>query len=908
MHDKDNMPDSDKSPVDPTDVVMSLRARLHEASLDEIMDRLRDAVGELPTVGEIPSVREVPGDPDEALSLPVLMDRVREEVERRRLADVEDMPLEVTPSDRKHDPFPRWQSRASTLPIKRAYDLPELLQFSDAEFVDTAYRVLLHRPVDPASREQYMAVIRNGYMSKVEVLGRIRFSREGKQCGVHVEGLLRPYLIHRWKRFPVLGTFLALASALIRLPRLSNRLQAIEQAAARETQALGEFLNRSIGVMEQRYQAETDDLRAVQGELHKMSIARQQELKAAVIRIETLKDRLEAERRVLRSIDEGHQQLEDEARARFAQLEAMTTKLNNDVNAVNEHGERARQNILERISSLDRSNESLNAEFEKFRDARNKAAQDVKRHLESVDKAMSSLMEDIRENRKARESALNDVIERLDELDSVTSDLDEKFRDERHTRSESLEQLMERLATVDADSKSLSEEFREYQSMRSKVLREFAERLEALDTDTETVGQRLRAVREDHEKAVGELAERLKAVDDIAAELNESMQSRTTEYELQHQEVMDRLGAHDSILEAIKTDDEKIAEFNQSMESYREELEKRHHEIVNHLSAHDSMIDAVKKGDAQTRRSGLEVQRQLMKLLDSSSPSVERVQGNDGAGAGGNGDQVLAPAYVDFEDTFRGTHDDIKARVGEYLKTFTAHGIQASAGLVLDLGCGRGEWLDVLDENGFTCRGVDLNPVMLEDLRNRGFDVVESDALEYLRALETNSVAVITSMHLVEHVPHNTLIRMLDECFRVLKPKGLLILETPNPENLTVGACWFYLDPTHRNPIPPGLLQWTVSARGFEQTEIERLSEHRMQPDLPFVADDVPAAHQINKLITWFTAPPDYAVIAQKPAAKTKARNGASTISAEKAKVPSQAGKRAKKKKSVKKGKSAKDA
>lgn len=824
MHDKDNMPARDKPISDPTEVVMSLRTRLKEASLDEIMSRLREAVGEEPGSGDNPATRiEVP-DFDEQLSLPVLMDRVRDEVERRRLADIEESHPEVTLQNREQEPFPRWQPRAASLPIKRAYELSELLQFSDAEFIDTAYRVLLHRSVEMASREQHLSVIRNGYMSKVEVLGHIRFSKEGKQCGVHVEGLLRPYLIHRWMRIPILGSLLSLAAALVRLPRLSSRLQAIEQVAARDIQTLGISLNRSIEAIEKRYQSETDDIRAMQDELRKMSLIRKQELKSAVVRIDTLKDRLEAERRELQIINEGHQKLESEARNRFVQLEAMASKLNTNVNDLHEKNEQAKLDVLERISSIDETNQNLSVEFDKYREARNKAAQDVWRHLESVDKAMSRLVEDIRENRREREHTVSDLIGRLAELDSVTSGLDEKYRNERETRTEALQQVMERLTAVDADAKSLNDEFREYQAKRSKALLELAERLEALDGDTDTVSKRLQAAREEHDLAVSELAEYVKSVDIMATELSEAMQA------------------------------------------YRAELEKRHHEIVNHLSAHDSMIDAVKKGDAQTRRSGLEVQRQLMKLLDSTDKPAKPAIVDQGVGIVGKGDQVLAPAYVDFEDTYRGTHDDIKARVSEYLKTFAEHGVQPDSGFVIDLGCGRGEWLEVLEENGFTCLGVDLNPVMLEELRGRGFDVVESDALEYLRGLEPNSVAAITSMHLVEHVPHNVLIRMLDECLRVLKPNGILILETPNPENLTVGACWFYLDPTHRNPIPPGLLQWTVSARGFEQANIERLSAHRMLPDLPPVADDVPASVQINRIISWFTAPPDYAVIAYKPA------------------------------------------
>jgi len=108
-------------------------------------------------------------------------------------------------------------------------------------------------------------------------------------------------------------------------------------------------------------------------------------------------------------------------------------------------------------------------------------------------------------------------------------------------------------------------------------------------------------------------------------------------------------------------------------------------------------------------------------------------------------------------------------------------------------------------------------------------------------------------------------IQLLDEALRALRPGGVLILETPNPENVLVGSCMFYMDPTHLHPIPPPLLQWTVQARGFEQVEIERLSDDRGSPDLAPVSEDVPGSAQINQMVAWFTAAPDYAVVARKP-------------------------------------------
>src|SRR5215469_835128 len=187
----------------------------------------------------------------------------------------------------------------------------------------------------------------------------------------------------------------------------------------------------------------------------------------------------------------------------------------------------------------------------------------------------------------------------------------------------------------------------------------------------------------------------------------------------------------------------------------------------------------------------------------------------------------LDPFYAAFEDRFRESRSVIRARLEPYLLHLQEAGAGTAEAPVVDVGCGRGEWLELLRENGLTGWGVDVNRVLIDMCRGRGLDVIEGDGIVNLQAVPEKSVGALTSMHVVEHLSFESVIALLDEARRVLCPGGLLILETPNPENLSVGHHLFYLDPTHRNPLPPEALRWIVESRGFDGVRIERLTTAR---------------------------------------------------------------------------------
>jgi SAM-dependent methyltransferase len=195
--------------------------------------------------------------------------------------------------------------------------------------------------------------------------------------------------------------------------------------------------------------------------------------------------------------------------------------------------------------------------------------------------------------------------------------------------------------------------------------------------------------------------------------------------------------------------------------------------------------------------------------------------------------------YVGFEDRFRGAPDEIRRRLADYVPDF------AGASGVLDVGCGRGEFLDLLREAGVTAKGLDLNHEMVEVCRARGLEADEGDALGYLRAQPDGSVGGLFAAQVVEHLDPSYLMRVLDAAYHALRPGSRIVLETINP------ACWvaffesYIRDLTHVRPIHPDTLEYLLTASGFQQVEIRFRAPYperdKLQP-IALGADASPAA------------------------------------------------------------------
>jgi SAM-dependent methyltransferase len=274
-----------------------------------------------------------------------------------------------------------------------------------------------------------------------------------------------------------------------------------------------------------------------------------------------------------------------------------------------------------------------------------------------------------------------------------------------------------------------------------------------------------------------------------------------------------------------------------------------------------------------------EEMRAAIGLLQQATRALQReLERRPGAGDAAAAGAAPSPAgaafgtaldshkYVAFEDQFRGAPEEIRARLADYVPLF------AGASNVLDVGCGRGEFLALLRDAGIDAKGIDVNEAMVQACRERGLDAAAGDALTYLAAQPPGSLGGLLAAQVIEHLEPGYLLRFLDAAFDALRPGAPILLETINP------ACWYaffssYIrDITHAQPVHPETLQYLLVAAGFQRVEIRYRTpypeQYKLQPvpprpDLVAWSDTLNEnADKINRLL--FTHL-DYAALGRRP-------------------------------------------
>jgi SAM-dependent methyltransferase len=318
---------------------------------------------------------------------------------------------------------------------------------------------------------------------------------------------------------------------------------------------------------------------------------------------------------------------------------------------------------------------------------------------------------------------------------------------------------------------------------------------------------------------------------------------------------------------------------NASLSAMAENLGKRWESMSAREQRYEAKTAALAAGHADlraavgvTQQAALAVKRELESLgRSTTAPSRPEGQASHSAVPLTSSEaftgRLDAYKYVGFEDQFRGSPETIRARFESYLPIFQG------ASNVLDIGCGRGEFLDLLAAKGIGARGIDLNAAMVEVCRSRGLDVAHADAVSYLSGVDDGSLGGVFAAQVVEHLEPPYLLRFLELAFHKLAPGGRLVLETLNP------ACWvaffesYIRDITHAWPLHPETLKYLVMASGFPTVSIEyrspvpeqdRLQPVAASPDGPLAEVAEAFNANVEKLNARLFTYLDYAVVARK--------------------------------------------
>ena len=275
---------------------------------------------------------------------------------------------------------------------------------------------------------------------------------------------------------------------------------------------------------------------------------------------------------------------------------------------------------------------------------------------------------------------------------------------------------------------------------------------------------------------------------------------------------------------------------NAAVNALAEDLAKRWESMIAREQRYEARVAGIASTHEELRaligisqQAAMTAKRELERLAATNPPAGPSLS------SGVPQTSAFAPAldaykYVGFENQFRGSQETIRARLESYLPYF------ANASDVLDVGCGRGEFLDLLQSRGVTARGLDLNHEMVELCRARGLAVEESDAVSYLERLPDAALGGLFAAQVVEHLQPAYLLRVLELAYHKLRPGAPIVLETLNP------ACWtaffdsFIRDITHVWPLHPETLRYLVLASGFSSARIEFRSPVPPQDRLQMVA------------------------------------------------------------------------
>jgi len=258
---------------------------------------------------------------------------------------------------------------------------------------------------------------------------------------------------------------------------------------------------------------------------------------------------------------------------------------------------------------------------------------------------------------------------------------------------------------------------------------------------------------------------------------------------------------------------------NQMESNFRDMYKAQHSDYLGALDRTDLAIQ--KKLWADLEKIRMEYDRLIhteLRLIRQRTPTAISSPATDAIEVPARGKSAANFDYARFAERFRGSEDYVRANQQFYIPYLQ------EAGSVLDLGCGRGEFLELVRERGIRGRGIESSAESVRYCRSRGLEVEEADLFKYVAALPEQTEDAIFASQVVEHLETARLPELVLLCASRLRKGGMLAFETPNPECLAIFATHFYLDPTHERPVPYPLLSFYMEEAGLGKIEVHTLS------------------------------------------------------------------------------------
>lgn len=341
----------------------------------------------------------------------------------------------------------------------------------------------------------------------------------------------------------------------------------------------------------------------------------------------------------------------------------------------------------------------------------------------------------------------------------------------------------------------------------------------------------------------------LRQIRDSLSSLQDAVDDIHTRSDVDHIETYNR--SAENTEKRIMEAQEAILAFlaQRTAEIYEDILQKTDRRV---LSTEETLLASMARTESELRRAILATHRSAS-VTDAPHSSV------DGPRSDASSVRVDDAIYSMIEDRFRGDPASVRNRQLRYLPYISS--VVSRDFPVLDIGCGRGEFLGILAENGIAATGVDTNRAFVEECKANGLAVDTGRVPDCLSVLGDGSLGAITLFQVAEHLEFNTLLELFRQSQRVLRPGGVLIVEIPNITTLSVGASTFWIDPTHVRPLHPEVVKFLAQIAGLSVTDMVYSSPALVVPDLSDLP--TPAAQLLTDLAQRVAGPGDVAIIAK---------------------------------------------